>query len=62
MKYACSISFRPFGSFTKAFFIKRYIFDTKLAMYDFITEELPWYKKKYPFTIGYYCIHEEDNL
>ena len=54
----CSMSFRPFGGFTRAFFVKHYVFEDKQKMLDFV-KKIPKYKRRYPFEVTFYVIPEE---
>lgn len=55
MKFGYSLSFRPFGDFQKAWFIKRYTFNTYEERMNFVTK-IPRWRKRWPFSYGFYVI------
>ena len=52
-KYGYSTSFRPFKGLQKAWFVKRYEFNTINERWAFVTT-LPKWKRKYPFEESFY--------
>lgn len=61
MKYGYTLCFRPFGYCTRAFFVKTFVFNTNKERMDFVYK-VPRYKKRYPFSYGFYVIPEEGDL
>ena len=59
MKYGYSVCFRPFGGLQKAWFKKRYSFNTNEERLNFVCN-LPHWKKRYPFDCGFYVILEKE--
>ena len=58
MKFGYSLCFRPFGWYQKAWFIKRYIFNSDKERIDFVCS-IPKWKTRWPFDYGFYVIPEK---
>lgn len=58
MKFGYCISFRPFDWYQKAWFVKRYTFNTNEERMKFVCS-VPKWKKRWPFDYGFYVIPDD---